>query len=980
MRLWCASVLIALAAIIAATGCAGGGSSDPVLPPSSSAGPGGLSQAVNAVQPNHWLWGYYLVSIDRETLSAEVMPIRAAAGHWNVLQFLENGPCADCFKLAEIAQNPDGTLNVYVSIKHPFANPNLTGFDVRGIAMFDGGYAFPESGLVMSDPGLNQGELLNADGYTSLYNPTTLGQGFEGYVEGKLATVQTPTATLNAFKRYVTGDPSNTRNAFFAGDEVTVNNKIDMPDPFNPWVFGYAVDACWAPPINKPVDDPITDFGLAANCPEAWKISVTSTFAGDGLHAGGGTATLRIDVYDRQGTDDAHPVLVECPELFDGAIEGTWESDGDGYARYEAEIGNVKLASCGFHPCLVSKQAQENDPVAKPWLDLTAYQVFDVNVGWHPGYPIDVTPPWLNLRPLDICVEGNYAYIAAGINGLLIFDVSDPVNPVWVNWVDTDWTAVRVAVSGSYALVATSSYVAPYHWRLLVIDIDPPESAHIVNTVQTGWAGYVCDLAVSGGSACLTTRVQSGPDLFVVDIDPPESADIVFWTPLPFSSDADVAAADGYAYVLSGWGIEIYDIDPPESTHGVRTLDSAHDEGIAVSGGYAYVADWHFGLQIIDVDPPESAYIVNSVDTPYNARDVVVSGGYAFVTSENNQIDLHIVDVDPPESAYLVNSVNVGYEISAIAAAGGYVYVAYGCGGIRIIDVDPPESAYSVNLIDTLSSARGVAVWEGCAYVADDYGLRIIDIDPPESAYIAKSIDTPGSANGVAVSAGYAYVADGESGLQIIGINPPESAYIVNTVDTPGDAQGVAIQGEWAYVADGESGLQIIDISPPASAYIVNAVDTPGSANEVAVSGGYAYVADDGSGLQIVDIDPPELAYIVDSVSVANTALGVAVWGDYAYVADGNAGLRVIDVGVPESAHEVKRIDTPGYAYDVAVSGHYAYVADDSGLQIIDVGAPGSAYIVQSVDTPSYAWGVAVSGDYVYVAGYTFGLRIVKLW
>jgi hypothetical protein len=43
------------------------------------------------------------------------------------------------------------------------------------------------------------------------------------------------------------------------------------------------------------------------------------------------------------------------------------------------------------------------------------------------------------------------------------------------------------------------------------------------------------------------------------------------------------------------------------------------------------VADHSAGLQIIDVYPPGSASIVSSVNTPDEACGVAVSGGYAYV-------------------------------------------------------------------------------------------------------------------------------------------------------------------------------------------------------------------------------------------------------------------------------------------------------------------------------------------------------------
>ena len=350
------------------------------IPPVPQSGPGALSGHTGAqADHNRFLWSYHFIWINPSTNEYEVSPLRQAEGHWNVLKFLEQGPCYDCFKLVGVSPNPDGTLNVDISVRHPFPIPNLTGFDVRGIAMFNGTHEFPASGLVMSDRTAGEGEIINADGFTTLYNPTTVGHSFEGYMKGKLATVTAPSATLDGYKRFASDDPANTRNAFYAGQQIIVTYQVDMPDPPSPWVFGYAVDACWAPPISKPVDDPMTDFGPEANCPEAWKIDLTHEPIGSGLTDCGGQARLLVYVYDWQGKDEEHPVVIECPELFDGEVEATWTEDGVGFTRYEADVENAELAPPGIYRCLVSKEAEENDP-SKPWLHISAYRVYELEV------------------------------------------------------------------------------------------------------------------------------------------------------------------------------------------------------------------------------------------------------------------------------------------------------------------------------------------------------------------------------------------------------------------------------------------------------------------------------------------------------------------------------------------------------------------------------------------------------------------------
>jgi hypothetical protein len=288
-------------------------------------------------------------------------------------------------------------VNVDIAIKHPFSSLNLTGFDVRGIAMFNGSHLFPVSGLNASDHSIGDSELLNADGYTTLYNPTTTDHGpFESYLKGKLGTAGAPNALLNGYKRYISDFSGNSRNIFSAGDEVMTTFQIEVSTPLE---FSYAVDACWAPPISKPVDDPVTDFGPEANCPEPWKIEVEES--GPGLTPEGGSIALSIVVYDWQGKDSHDAPLLECPELFDGQIPGSLQEEGAGYSTWVATVENTKLAKVGRYRCLISVEDHENDPVNKPWLDLKAYAVHPIEV--RPAFDLtDVTPPWLQILPEDV--------------------------------------------------------------------------------------------------------------------------------------------------------------------------------------------------------------------------------------------------------------------------------------------------------------------------------------------------------------------------------------------------------------------------------------------------------------------------------------------------------------------------------------------------------------------------------------------------
>jgi hypothetical protein len=403
-------VILALAAVFLLLGCSKGGS-DVVSAPSVEQSPGPLTQISSPAQSSRYLWGYWLIKIDPTDLSSEIVPVRNLSGHFNVLKFLEQGPCFDCFKLAGISANPDGTFNVNVQLRHPFPGmPFYTGFDVRGIAMFEGSKVFPVSGLVMSDKDLGEGEIVNADGYTTLYNPDTVGHGLEGYVKGNYADIIPPNSSLNAFKRYASDDPANTRNAFYADDTVTVVYQLSLPEPPNEWVFGYAVDASWVPPTNTPVIDPMTDFPLEANCPEPWKIR--ANIVTNHLFGTAGTAVLNIDVFDRGGADTHYPPRLECPELFDGEVEASLIDENPEYARYEVTITNEKQAIAGEYRCLISAEDKENDPGVKPWMDLSAYQVYTIT-------PSSGKLLWAK-RAGDASIDSGYAVTTLSDNSTIV--------------------------------------------------------------------------------------------------------------------------------------------------------------------------------------------------------------------------------------------------------------------------------------------------------------------------------------------------------------------------------------------------------------------------------------------------------------------------------------------------------------------------------------------------------------------------------
>jgi hypothetical protein len=327
---------------------------------------------------NRYMWGFWTISVDPDTLEVTVTPLRSAQDHWNARKWLENGPCHDCVQVLNVTDAGDGTLLFDVELTHPFSNPNLTGFDVRGIPMFDYGYEYwLDTRIPTRESG--RGELVNAEGSTYLYCLQTEGEGpggLQGYSKGYYASTEMPDATINGYLRHISDDPANTRNAFYAGESVMRTYKIDMPDTF---VFGYAVDASWAPPTVKPVTDPMEDFPPEANCYEPYMIWVSSSPIGQGLTDQGGWTRLVIDVYDHQGAGSYSAPRLYCDEVFDTPITAEYKKSYPDYASWEAIVPCSSHPDAGQYRCLIVVEDEMN--ATSPWfIDLTAYKVYTLEV------------------------------------------------------------------------------------------------------------------------------------------------------------------------------------------------------------------------------------------------------------------------------------------------------------------------------------------------------------------------------------------------------------------------------------------------------------------------------------------------------------------------------------------------------------------------------------------------------------------------
>ncbi len=992
---------IAIAIVIMIiSGCSGG---NPVTTDSDKTLPEQLNYS-NSESGNNLtgITGPYELTIDADSQTVELTSKRQSAiGESYTVSgrsYFVTQPCSDCLVIQGMRYD-SGNVCVNFGIKHPFEPGSAlqgppSGKNRLDLDIFDAALTVKPIGIMPSTYPLTDATIQNvitdADGYsTELANvigePSAL-----PYVLAVDDSAAIPQAS--------------TYNKFAMGAEA----EFDVLFPIAPGgtlqfdlylTFAYGFSAVLEDRFDPIYSNP--EFNRKA----AWKVNVTPPSGWLSFDSEIPTY-VEIEVYDWQiganvdtsltnptdiySASDVESVSVEIPGMNpslisvpgSSAISGTGMPDDP--LVYQIPVRNENLIASGDYIGVVKVTDQRNpqlptsgrdfiidspDGKARNFYEMpeyATYQTFPAVVSDTINFnPVDVTPDWLHFYPIDICIDGNYAYTAGESHGVHIFDISNPVAPVWVQKIDTDGYSNRIFITGNYACVTdekglniidisfpeypdligyietpddcfdvyvegTTAYVADEDDGLQIIDVSNPESPVIVNTVDTD--GLALSVWVSGNFAYIADYDYG---VAVIDISDPLTASVVHV--IATSSDAfDVAVQGNYLYIGTDDDLEIWDINTPTAATNVNILPLADPDRIHLDGDYAYVADGSNGMAVVDISSPGLESVVKVVDTPGGASDVFTQNGYAYLIDTRSA--LYVVDVDPLAQAEIVDTTLTVDRASRITVSGGYAYVSNGFHSVYILDIAPPCAAGIINVIDIVGYSYDVELYQDYAYIAGrSGGMYIMDVSDPYNAQIVNTITGLNDPYALDIYNDHVYVCEMSLGIQILGLSSPTSPNQLNTVLT-NLPLAVHADGNYACVADATTGIKIIDITDPSTGGVVGSCNTDGSAQRIFTYNGYAYVGDWDEGLAVIDIDPPGSASVTDKLILGGNTYGVVVKYGYAFVANTNDGLVIVDIDPPGTLELVATLDTIGSGSDIVVEDGYAYLAaGPGGLRIIDL-------------------------------------------
>lgn len=256
---------------------------------------------------------------------------------------------------------------------------------------------------------------------------------------------------------------------------------------------------------------------------------------------------------------------------------------------------------------------------------ISGLQVIDIS---NPEYP-QLGSHYDNVwgEDIDIYIDGHFAYLAHEFIGLKIFDLTNPADPVQIGTYNNMDEINYIFADSPFAYIIAYQSSAPAHLYVSILDISDPSDPFEVNSIHNlYWPRYI-------------------------------------------------HVAGDYAYISCRDGMEIFDVSDPYSINHLgnhQYLDRGYH--LTVELPYAYVASSPDGLEIIDVSDPENPYLVGSCDS-LSAYHVSVRDGYAYLSGNNR---LQLIDISNPEAPAVISvySPSGDWLSGEVFLRGDYIYDA----------------------------------------------------------------------------------------------------------------------------------------------------------------------------------------------------------------------------------------------------------------------------------------------------------------
>ncbi len=554
---------------------------------------------------------------------------------------------------------------------------------------------------------------------------------------------------------------------------------------------------------------------------------------------------------------------------------------------------------------------------------------------------VEVTPDDLMVEADFVFMHENYAFLS-GDFGIWIYDVTDPANPSFINFVeDPGFFFADFRYPYCYGLRE--------HWlnsenQLDMIDFSDPSNPVIHEdlvhfTDRTGPA-FCMD------EQYLYIRYGVAPDYeiqiydYITDpLNPTHVTDIATTIPPYVLAVTEHPAHGKYLVVgayLEAWAYSIENLGAivevphyilPASTT-VTTLE-CDDETIYL---IYRTGAWVHYLYTLQLDGLGTSLVYSDhFELPSSGYELLLDGPYLYLGDSNG---LSVYDVSTPTAPVFDNTTEMIDYGKSMDISGDTLCIIPGVAGLEFFNMADPTSPVHYPYLPVCNKPNDMAAIGDYLFVADsaphDGAVLTLDISDPANTFVAAGFMTP------------------------------ETPFMI-------DADGTNLV---IYYYDVAPTFILLDASDPLNLSEIMSQTVIDSISEIMLTPDAVYIATDFPEVLVFDysVIPP---VNMGGIMLADDPIEMTSGLDHLYVTT-YSGIEILDITSPLSPTYEGTYTPPDDQEMCEVAGDYLYITGDSTLEVASLADPSNpVYETHLEVTTVYDIDeLAIDGQYVFVTGY----------
>lgn len=563
------------------------------------------------------------------------------------------------------------------------------------------------------------------------------------------------------------------------------------------------------------------------------------------------------------------------------------------------------------------------------------------------------TPPTGTITS-SLAVDSSHAYVLS-VGSLPIwpvpqycwidvYDISDPVHPVWIDATEALGTG-PLYTYGGFLFEVLGEEIAAYaiqnsHLSLQNLWQIPPIAGYSFNqgifyflpevTYPNGYGGPISAIIFDVSTG---TLVQS-----TLNLPPPQpGAAAQIFTPIGAGNLLYLLLDETPPPATASFQIAVYDlsVSPPNL---VGTVAANVGNPSAQAGGGTLTIfgnNLYDGWDVYDI----SGRLPVSLGTlPFHIQDINLNRNLDVVGNSSPEV----IDLSNLASAKVIGllddggaSDNPGFPVWV----GDLVYQSEGTPGWVVYNAVPPGGQLPLGALQAKGAIGAIfdQVISGhllyTAQQGDFSGVLIYDVSSSAPSLVGSFSETGQDPFSLSLVGNYLFVGTVE-GLLVLDVSAPSSPSLVATLALPTSA--TVVSGNFLFVGTTDNRLVVLNISNPAAPIQVAQISLPDFPVNLRTSGSLLFIADNTAGLLTFGISNPLSPTLLSQYQPSSAMEDAAIDGNLALLAAAEGGLVIADVSNPATPLLVSQVrldtlDCFGQCYDpgavsVTISGGLAYV------------------------------------------------------